>query len=119
MPTRLAVLLQRRKSAAAGLFHRHMTASASAGSRPAVKRAANRFARWEFFGIIQASYIKSLTISREPAETVNGQAGILRQWAGETRPSAVMFALRYGKICDSAHLLHVSCGKRRDIDHDH
>jgi hypothetical protein len=67
MPTRLDVLLQRRKSAAAGLFHRHITASASAGIKPAVTRAENGWGRLEFFGIIQASYIKSLTISREPA----------------------------------------------------
>jgi len=40
MPTRLDVLLQRRKSAAAELFHRHITASASAGVKPAVTRAA-------------------------------------------------------------------------------
>src|SRR5450756_1176751 len=53
MPTRLEVLLHRRKSAAAELFHRHITASASAGINPAVRRAANRLGRWGFVGIIQ------------------------------------------------------------------
>jgi hypothetical protein len=52
MPTRLEVLLQRRKSAAAELFHRHSTANASAGIKPAVMRAENRFGRWESLAAI-------------------------------------------------------------------
>jgi len=52
MPTRLEVLLQRRKSAAAELFHRHITASASAGSKPTVMRAGNGLEQWESVGII-------------------------------------------------------------------
>jgi hypothetical protein len=55
-------------------------------------------------GIIQRSYINWLTISRGRAATVNGQAGILRHRAGEIPPFGALFALRYGKICDSAHL---------------
>src|SRR5882757_1958375 len=86
MPTRLEVLLQRRKSAAAGLFHRHRNASTSAGIKPAVMRTESGLRRWESFGIIQSSYIKSLAISREPAGTVNGQAGILRQGEAEIPP---------------------------------
>jgi hypothetical protein len=35
MPTRLEVLLQRRKSAAAGLVHKHSIANASVGITPA------------------------------------------------------------------------------------
>src|SRR5580704_17239262 len=72
MPTRLEVLLQRRKSAAAELFHRDITTSASAGSKPAVMRAENGLRRCEFLGIIQSSYINSLMISREQAGPVNG-----------------------------------------------
>jgi hypothetical protein len=55
-------------------------------------------------GIIQRSYINWLTISRERATTVNGQAGILRHRVAEIPPVGALFALRYGKICDSAHL---------------
>src|SRR5258708_1069574 len=83
MPTRLDVLLQRRKSAAAELFHRHGTGNPSAGSRPAVRREENGLGRWEFVEIIQRSYIKSLTISRDAVVPVNGQGGIFRRSAGE------------------------------------
>src|ERR1700738_5076358 len=86
MPTRLEVLLQRRKSAAAGLFHRHRNANASTGIKPAVMRTENGLRRWESFGIIQCSYIKSLMVSRRPPGTANGQAVILRQGAAESRP---------------------------------
>jgi uncharacterized protein len=55
-------------------------------------------------GIIQRSYINWLTISRERAATVNGQAVILRHRPAEIPPVGALFALRYGKICDSAHL---------------
>jgi hypothetical protein len=71
-------------------------------------RTENGLRRWESFGIIQESYIKSLMISREPAGTVNGQAGILRQWVAEIPPVGALFALRYGKICDNAHLISIS-----------
>src|SRR5258705_12875905 len=79
MTTRLEVLLQRRKSAAAGPFHRHIAASASNGIKPAARRAENGWGRWESVAIIQRSYIKSLMISRKPAAAVNGQPGVLRQ----------------------------------------
>jgi hypothetical protein len=39
--------LQRRKSAAAGAFHRHITAKASAGIKPAVRRAEKGVGRWD------------------------------------------------------------------------
>src|ERR1700730_3529668 len=65
MPTRLEVLLQRRKSAAAEPFHRHRIASASAGTKPAVTRAEKGLGRRESSGIIQGSYINSLMISRD------------------------------------------------------
>jgi hypothetical protein len=68
----------------------------------------NGLRRWESFGIIQESYIKSLMVSREAAGTVNGQAGILRQWVAEIPPVGALFALRYGKICDNAHLISIS-----------
>jgi hypothetical protein len=54
MPTRLEVLLQRRKSATAGLLHRQITATASAGTGPAKMKAEKRLGRSEFFGIIFA-----------------------------------------------------------------
>src|SRR5258708_8712547 len=54
MPTRLEVLLQRRKSAAAGLLHRHITASAATGTRPAAMRVEKRLGRTEFLKIIFA-----------------------------------------------------------------
>src|ERR1051325_6296641 len=78
MPTRLEVLLQSRKSAAAGLLHRHIPASASIGIRPAVMRAERGDKRRESFPVMQRSYIKSLTISRDPAGPVNGRARLSR-----------------------------------------
>jgi hypothetical protein len=48
------VLLQRRKSAAAGLFQRQSNAKASAGIRPAGRDAENRWGRLEFWGVICA-----------------------------------------------------------------
>src|SRR3989442_15598965 len=74
MPTRLEVLLQSRKSAAAGLFHRQAAANASIGIRPAVMRAGRGGKRRESFAVMHRSYIKSLTISRELAGPVNGRA---------------------------------------------
>jgi hypothetical protein len=58
MPTRLEVLLQSRKSAAAGLLHAHVTANASIGIRPAVMRAEREVKRRESFAVMQGSYIK-------------------------------------------------------------
>src|SRR3954467_13894464 len=78
MPTRLDVLLQSRKSADAGLLHRHAAASASAGIRPAVMRAEWGEERRESFAVMHRSYIKSLTISRDPAGPVNGRARLSR-----------------------------------------
>jgi hypothetical protein len=54
MPTRLEVLLQRRKSAAAGLFQRQRTANASAGIEPVGSNAQIRLAWMEFQGVICA-----------------------------------------------------------------
>jgi hypothetical protein len=78
MPTRLEVLLQSRKSAAAGLLHRHAAANASIGIRPAVMRAERGDERRESFAVMQRSYIKSLTISRGPAGPVNGRERLSR-----------------------------------------
>src|SRR5689334_6553927 len=78
MPTRLEVLLQSRKSAAAGLFHRQAAANASIGIRPAVMRVRKGGKRRESFPVMQRSYIKSLTISRDPAGPVNGRARLSR-----------------------------------------
>src|SRR5690349_4268497 len=105
MPTRLEVLLQRRKSAEAGLFHRHRSSIASAGIKPAVERSVDRLGRWEFAGIIQLSYIKSFTISRQVAGTVNGEGGIFGQHP-RNLDCRCLFALRYGKICDNAQLIY-------------
>src|ERR1700712_2654495 len=66
MPTRLDVLLQSRKSAAAELFHRPITANASTGRRPAVRRAGEGDEGRESIPVMRESYIKSLTISRGP-----------------------------------------------------
>src|SRR6185312_2464045 len=71
MPTRLEVLLQSRKSAAAGLLHRQAAPNASIGIRPAVMRAGREDKRRDFFPVMQRSYIKSLKISRDPAGPVN------------------------------------------------
>src|SRR4030095_3043225 len=78
MPTRLEVLLQSRKSAAAGLAHRHVAANGNIGIRPAVMRAEKGDKRRESFAVMHRSYIKSLTISREPAGPVNGRARLSR-----------------------------------------
>jgi hypothetical protein len=101
MPTRLEVLLQRRKSAAAELFHRHITANASAGNKPAVTRAEKGLGRWESSGIIQRSYINSLTISRGRAGAVNGRVVFFGPSTAEMPPGTLLFAPRYGKICDN------------------
>jgi hypothetical protein len=54
MPTRLDVLLQRRKSAAAGSFHRQVKASTKAGARAAVMGFTVRVRASESFRIIEA-----------------------------------------------------------------
>src|SRR3569623_506324 len=78
MPTRLEVLLQSRKSAAAGLLHRQAAAKASAGIRPAIMRVRRGDKRRESFPVMQRSYIKSLKISRDPAGPVNSRARLSR-----------------------------------------
>src|SRR5215475_6984915 len=95
MPTRLEVLLHRRKSAAAGLFPRQSRASASTNARP----AAEKWRRTELWGIIARSYINSLTISRRQGWPVNGRADFFTMRKG---PPNILFALRYSKICDNA-----------------
>src|ERR1700710_2422235 len=102
MPPRLEVLLQRRKSACAALLHRHVTASASAGIKPAVAGAENTLGG-ECLRIIQRSYINSGAISREHAEPVNRSARNFRQRVAEIPLLGSMFALRYGEICDNFH----------------
>jgi hypothetical protein len=72
MPTRLDVLLQSRKSAAAGPAHRHIAANASTDSKPARARRDNGMERWESSVIIQSSTINSWMISRDPPGAVNG-----------------------------------------------
>ena len=61
--------------------------------------------RWGFSGIIEPGYISSVMVSREPAGAVNGRAGLFSQRAAKTIPLIALFALRYGKICDSAYLI--------------
>src|SRR3954462_13546366 len=73
MPTRLDVLLQSRKSAAAGLLHRPIAANANTGRRPAVRRAGKGGEGRESVPVMRRSYIKSLTISRGPAVAVNAR----------------------------------------------
>src|SRR6266702_8978988 len=67
MPTRLDVLLQRRKSAAAELFHSPASANASTGARPAMMRAERGVDGRESFAVMRRGYIKLLTNSRGPA----------------------------------------------------
>jgi uncharacterized protein len=50
-----------------------------------------------------------LTISRKPAAAVNGQGGVFGQWPAEIPSVNALFALRYGKICDNAHLISILC----------
>src|SRR5229473_1972742 len=104
MPTRLEVLLQRRKSAAAELFHRHITANASAGNKPAVMRAEKRLGRWESSGIIQRSYINSLTISRAWAGAVNGRGVVFRPSAAEMLPGNPYLRCDMAKYVTTSHL---------------
>src|SRR5260370_33363472 len=54
MPTRLEVLLHRRKSAAAELHQRQSAANASGGIRPAAEFAENRWGRLESLDVICA-----------------------------------------------------------------
>src|SRR5437667_4907584 len=74
MPTRLDVLLQRRKSALAEPLHRHSATTARAAGRRRPKDRGFRNGRWS--RIIARSYIISLKISRNPAVTVNGRGDI-------------------------------------------
>src|ERR1700744_6535613 len=112
MPTLLEVLLHRRKSAAAGLFQRHVITSARDGSR--VRRAGKGWRRWGMLGIIEPSYIDSLTISRVPALAVNGRGILLVQSAAEIPLIPVLFTPRYGKIREEAHVLfNIPVTKRR------
>src|ERR1700736_720874 len=92
MPTRLDVLLQRRKSAAAGLFHRQITPSASSGHSPAFRRADRGVELRESREVMRQSYIKSLTISRGPAGAVNARAAHFpRCGKGRIPPDFVLF----------------------------
>src|SRR6266700_1240531 len=109
MPTRLEVLLQRRKSAAAGLFQRHRTANASAGIEPAGRVAEIRLAWMEFQGVICGRLSQLIDDFARAARAVNRHSGTfftIRKLPGNT-----LFALRYGKICDSAHLITISWPK--------
>src|ERR1700722_13533506 len=101
MPTRLDVLLQRRKSAAAELLHRHTAANASAGSKPAVMRGANRLGGWGFSGVIQ---VKLYQLIDDFAWTTRRCQRGWRCFQAEgypnlTRPA--LFAPGYGKNRDS------------------
>src|SRR6266536_63167 len=107
MPTRLDVLLQRRKSAAAGLFHRQITASASAGSRPGIRRTKRGLEGRESVAVMRRSYIKSLTISRGPAGPVNGSTPVSHLVGSLIPPDIALFARRCGKICDKPHLTSI------------
>ena len=86
MPTRLDVLLHNRKSAAAGALQRHVPTNAATIARPAVMRAEEGGKRRESFTIMQRSYIKSLTISREPAGAVNGRGTAFPRYGKPKRP---------------------------------
>src|SRR5258708_37583989 len=99
MPTRLEVLLQRRKSAAAELLHRHIKANASAGIKPAAREWGIRLGRWEFSGIIQPSYINSLTISREPAGLSTAKRGFLGMGSRNPPRRRAVCAARWEKLC--------------------
>src|ERR1700738_3109440 len=107
MPTRLEVLLQRRKSAAAELFHRHITANASAGNRPAVRRAEKGLGRWESSGIIQRSYINSLTISRGRAGAVNGRVVFSGHRQPKCRPETSCLRRDMAKYVTTSHLTSI------------
>src|SRR5215204_1592200 len=91
MPTRLGVLLQRRKSAAAEPFHRHATASASAGNRLRAARAERGVERVESIAGMQRSYIKLLKISRGGRGTVSAGTAIFAAMAAKFHPSIVPF----------------------------
>src|SRR5882757_11423363 len=86
MPTLLEVLLQRRKSAAAEPFHRHATASASAGQRPVVARVERGMERVDSDAGMRGSYINLLTISRADTGTVNGGTTVFAGTAAELPP---------------------------------
>src|SRR6266702_760823 len=73
MPTRLDVLLQRRKSAAAELFHSPASANATTGARPAMMRAERGVDGRESFAVMRRGYIKLLTNSRGPAGPANAR----------------------------------------------
>jgi len=66
-------LLQRRKSAAAGVLQKHVITSASNGGKPAVKRAGNGRMLWGALGIIKPSHINSwmFRVSRPWLSTVD------------------------------------------------
>lgn len=55
-----------------------------------------------------------MTISREPAGTVNGQGGIFGQWAAEIPLDEGQLALRYGKFCDSSYLIPLKVTQNRE-----
>jgi hypothetical protein len=67
------VLLQSLKSAAAGLLHRHITATAATGNRPEIRRTEGEGKWRESFAVMRRGYIKSLKISRYPAGPVDGR----------------------------------------------
>src|SRR5258708_23471379 len=111
MPTRLDVLLQRRKSALAEPLHRHRATTARAGGRRSAKDGGFRNEGWS--RIIARSYIISLKISRNPAVTVNGRADIKAAFSCKGYPNRCrrksLFALRYGKIDDKPHIIAKLC----------
>ena len=79
--------------AAAGLLHRDITANANAGRRPAVRRVRCGVERRESVAVMRRSYIKSLTISRGPAGTVNAREAHFPP-CGKVRISADVALLR-------------------------
>jgi len=46
-------------------------------------------------------------ISREPAGLSTAKGGIFGQWDAEIPLVGALFAPRYGKICDSSHLISI------------
>src|SRR5579872_828230 len=103
MPTRLDVLLQRRKSAAADPFHRQATANDRAG----IKAAPRRFAVWggksESLGIIAAKLYQDIDgfAWGWPGGQADFRMRVGPLVGAKALKSGAIFASRCGKICDS------------------
>src|SRR5580704_5216786 len=82
MPTRLAVLLQRRKSADADPFHRQASANSRAGDQEAVRRFAVWVRESESLGIIEAKLYQHIDDFAWGSSTVKRNlARVSRHWS--------------------------------------